>query len=177
VDLDLFREIDRCEARAILGWPAGRPTVIVSAQSDSGVKRVDLARRAVEIARRELPALELKLLRGVNPEDAPLHLNAADVVLMTSQHEGSPNVVKEALACNVSVVSVDVGDVRRWVGGTPGCSIEPRSPEALARAIVRAVKSGGRSAGRAVVEPISQADVARQIVAVYERALKHGRAG
>lgn len=172
VDLELFRQMERREARRRLGWPEDQPVVIVSGQSRSAVKRLDLARQAVERARKELPTIRMEPLKGIAPDDVPSFLNAADLVLLTSQHEGSPNIVKEALACNVSVVSVEVGDVRRWLEGTEGCWIAPREADALAEAVVKAVRSGGRSAGRQVVQAISMEQVARQVVRVYEEALQ-----
>lgn len=168
VDLNVFREMNRREARAKLGWPLEEPVVLVSGQSRSPVKRLDLARDAVELARREYASIRMEPLKGVAPDEVPVYLNAADVVLLTSQHEGSPNIVKEALACNVSVVSVEVGDVRRWLDGTEGCWLVARDPAALSAAIVEAIRGGGRSAGREAIQPISQDEVARQVVDIYE---------
>lgn len=170
VDFDLFRPINRDEARAELGWPVDRPVVLVSGQSDSAVKRLDLAERAVRLAREDVEGLVIKVLRGIEPDRVPTYLNAADVVLLTSQHEGSPNLVKEALACDVSVVSVDVGDVRRWLEGTAGCWLVERDPARLAEAIVQAVRSGGRSEGRVAVAELSMDRIARMVMQVYREA-------
>lgn len=177
VDFELFRPLDRSEARAELGWDSDRPVVLVSGQSDSSVKRIDLAERVVAIARDAVPRLTLKVLRGIEPDQVPLYLNAADAVLMTSQHEGSPNIVKEALACDVSVVSVAVGDVRRWLDGTPGCWLVERDPERLAEAVVQAVQAGGRSEGRTAVAEISLDRIARQVMQVYRLARVAGPSG
>src|SRR5207245_1322852 len=72
--------------------------------------RSHLAREAVAILNRSFPA-ELLLAWGTPQTDIPLYMNAADALVFTSNQEGSPNVVKEALACNLPVVSVRVGDV------------------------------------------------------------------
>jgi teichuronic acid biosynthesis glycosyltransferase TuaC len=48
---------------------------------------------------------ELHHLRGIEYEQVPIWLNASDVLLVTSHHEGSPTIVKEALACNLPIVS------------------------------------------------------------------------
>jgi glycosyltransferase involved in cell wall biosynthesis len=61
---------------------------------------------------------------------------------MTSLDEGSPNCVKEALACGVPVVSVDVGDVRKMISGLSNCSIVPATPEALAAALETVIADG-----------------------------------
>jgi len=171
IDLELFRPMGRRQARARLGWELDGAVVLVSGQSDGPVKRLDLAEAAVAQARNRVPGLSLRLLRGVPPREVPLHLNAADLVLLTSQHEGSPNIVKEALACNVPVVSVDVGDVKRWISGTPHCWLCDREPASLAEGIVRALSGGGRSEGRAVVAPLALPGVAARVLDVYEEAL------
>jgi len=56
-------------------------------------------------------------------------LNASNVLLLTSLHEGSPTVVKEALACGLPVVSVDVGDVAERIEGIEGCHLAVATPE------------------------------------------------
>lgn len=175
VDLDTFRPLDRREARRRIGWPVERPVVVASGHNESPVKRLDLASEAVEIASKQVPGLTLELLRGVAPEETPWYLNAADAVILTSQHEGSPNIVKEALACDVAVVSVEVGDVRRWIGETPGCWLCDRHPAALAEALVKTFASGGRSQGRAAVEELSLPRVAGRVLSVYEEAIRSYR--
>lgn len=175
VDLDLFRPIDRRKARLRLGWPPDRPVVLASGQSDGPVKRLDIAAAAVELTRKQFPELSLELLRGVPPAEVPWHLNAADVVILTSQHEGSPNIVKEALACNRAVAAVDVGDVRHWIEDTPGCRLCDRNPASLAEALCKAVAAGGRSEGRQVISRISLDNIAARILEVYEEALRHPR--
>src|ERR671934_218541 len=75
--------------------------------------------------------LQLVPLAGIAPERMPLHMSAADALILTSYSEGSPNVVKESMACNLPVVSVPVGDVPERLADVTGCAIRPRDPAAL----------------------------------------------
>jgi glycosyltransferase involved in cell wall biosynthesis len=86
--------------------------------------------------------------------------------------EGSPNVVKEALACDLPVVSVAVGDVEQRIGGVEGCQLcRDESPETIASALERVLLRGKRVDGRTSVEHLSEASITQQVIAVYRSAL------
>jgi glycosyltransferase involved in cell wall biosynthesis len=106
-----------------------------------------------------------------------LYMNACDVLLMTSFSEGSPNVVKEAMACNLPVVSVLVGDVPELLAGIKGCVMCPREAEALGAALVQVLRDGQRSAGRLALQRkgLDQESVARKIMTVYAEVLTQRR--
>jgi glycosyltransferase involved in cell wall biosynthesis len=97
----------------------------------------------------------------------PYWLNAADVLLVTSSREGSPVTVREALACGLPVVSVDVGDVAARIADAPPSRIVSSShPEALAAALFDALDA---ECGRRSVESPSVMDSALELTAVYRR--------
>jgi teichuronic acid biosynthesis glycosyltransferase TuaC len=98
-------------------------------------------------------------------------MNAADVLLVTSVHEGSPTMVKEALACNLPI-AVDVGDVRERLCGVPGCEVTTgSSADQLALALVRVLSRNDRVDGRQRVRGLSERDVARRLVLIYRNVL------
>ena len=79
---------------------------------------------AVEAVKRlKDPRVELLNPFPVNHKMVFKYLHAADVLIMCSYMEGSPNVIKEAMACNCPIVSTDVGDVSWLLEGVPGCYI------------------------------------------------------
>ena len=137
------------------------------------VKGHPLAVAAVTHARERVGPIELVTLGDVPPARVPFYMNACDAVLLTSLHEGSPNVVKEALGCNVPVVSVRVGDTPLLLSGVDGCMLVDRDSEALGVALAEILTGSPRSAGRDALQRLGLdlTSVAREIVAVYERVL------
>jgi glycosyltransferase involved in cell wall biosynthesis len=103
------------------------------------------------------------------------YINASNALILTSLSEGSPNIVKEAMACNIPVVATKVGDVVEIVGQTEGCSTCSRAPEEVARGIERALQHSGPTTGRADISHLERSVVAKQVIAVYESVLKKHR--
>jgi glycosyltransferase involved in cell wall biosynthesis len=100
----------------------------------------------------------------------PLYLNAGNVLLLCSNHEGSPNIVKEALACNRPVVSTDVGDVRERFYAVKGLFLVPPYPNSIAEAVSKAMRMG-KSNGREFVTNLSEEAVAKQLFLLYQSIL------
>ena len=169
VDLARFRPVPVSEARKYLGWDATQPVVLFNAGRDPGGKRLDLAEEAVNIARKELPGLRLEAMRGNVPhERVPLLMAGSNCLLVTSDYEGSPDIVKEALACNLPVVSVRAGDVPERLEGVSHSYVVERDARAISAALVRVMRAGERSNGRSHVAALDADEVAAKIVAVYQ---------
>jgi glycosyltransferase involved in cell wall biosynthesis len=127
VDLKIFRPMDKHAARALLGWDGNRHHILFPGNPETPRKGFRLAQAVVMNASKRLAEpLELISLWGVASDQVPLYMNSCEAVLLTSFSEGSPNVVKEAMACNLPVVSVPVGDVPETVKGEPGYTICPQ---------------------------------------------------
>ena len=173
VDIAVFHPAPRDAARAALGWPLDERVILFNSGSRAKVKRLDIAQAAAAEAARLVSGSRLEVLYGgVDTEQIAVYMNAADCLLLTSEAEGSPNVIKEALACNLPIVSVDVGDVReRMEGGTPGAIVERDIP-ALGRAIAALLEHPARSNGYPAIENISTRRVAERIIEVYRRVLE-----
>jgi glycosyltransferase involved in cell wall biosynthesis len=93
------------------------PTIVFNANNPK-IKRLDLAEKAVEELKKDYPEAQLFIMRGnIPPTSIPAILNVSDIVLLCSDSEGSPTIIKEAMACNTSIVSTDVGDVKERVAG------------------------------------------------------------
>ncbi|PYO96730.1 MAG: hypothetical protein DMD61_13695 [Gemmatimonadetes bacterium] len=167
LDFGLFHPIPHDEARRRLGLPSGRRLVLFVGDPQLPRKRYHLAREAVAILNRSFPA-ELLLAWGTPQTDIPLYMNAADALVFTSNQEGSPNVVKEALACNLPVVSVRVGDVPLRLKDVDGCELcEDERPETIAAALERVLRRNRRVAGGDAVRDLDERNLTQQVISVY----------
>src|SRR3989442_13756099 len=103
-------------------------------------------------------------------------MNACDVLVFPSAQEGSPNTVKEALACNLPVVSVPVGDVPLRLRGIEGCELcADERPETIAAALERVLRRGHRPPGPHTRADPDERQTARQGIAVYLSLTPHPR--
>jgi teichuronic acid biosynthesis glycosyltransferase TuaC len=175
VDLELFRPIDREHARAALGLEPGKKYLLFASPPEIPIKRFPLAEAAARLLSDSDPAVELLVVHKETQDRLALYFNACDVLVFPSFQEGSPNIVKQAMACNLPIVSTDVGDVRDVIGETPGCEICAPDPAAFARCIAEILARLDRTTGRDAVLRFDPSLVAARIVDVYEHVLD-GRA-
>lgn len=175
VDLATFSPVGRAEARARLGLDPRRPYLLFAAKPENAVKNYPLARAAAEaLAARGLPA-ELLAIFKEPQERLALYMSACDALVFPSFSEGSPNVVKQAMACNLPIVATDVGDVAEVIGGTQGCYVcEPRAEEFAAR-LQEIIAGGRRTRGREQIRHLDKPLVARAVLGVYQQAVDRRR--
>jgi glycosyltransferase involved in cell wall biosynthesis len=173
VDEKMFAPVSRVNARSKLGWSASQPIVLFNAgmSAHRRVKNLPLAQATMTELRQRQPLARLEILSSAPQPDVALKMSAADCLLVTSLHEGSPNIVKEAMACNLPVVAVPCGDVNERLDGVqPGCVV-PYDAAQLARAIVQVLESGRRSNGREELarQGLTARAVAAQLGRLYDR--------
>jgi len=168
VDTQRFVPHDRAEARRALGWSAAHRYALLAGARADPVKRADVFDAAVERARERAPQLVGVTLEGYDRDQVVLVLNAADVMVLASDREGSPVAVRESLACETPVVAVPVGDIEPLLHGLDGCTVAAQEPGALADGIVEALSAARRAAWRERAEQSSRAVVARRVLDVYE---------
>jgi teichuronic acid biosynthesis glycosyltransferase TuaC len=176
VDLDVFHPLtpsEREEARRELGLDPEIWYVLFAGNPALPVKRHALAAEAVELARGGISrAVELLVLSGRTHAEVVRHMQACDMLVLTSSHEGSPNVIKEALAAGMAVVAVDVGDTRERLAGVSGCRLAPDdSAPAVAAAIVELAGSDEPREGPRAVAGLAMPAVAQRVIELYEGAL------
>ncbi len=171
IDFELFHPIPRAEARSALRWDQNRYYVLFGNNPQRPEKNFPLAQAAVESLRNRGISAELVVAWGLPQTTLVQYINASNALILSSITEGSPNIVKEAMACNVPVVSTDVGDVSMVIGNTRGCSVCPHDPEALAAALEQALQHTEPTSGRMDIGHLERSVIARQVMAVYERVI------
>lgn len=173
IDLSDLQLTDRTESRRKMGLQDDRKYILFAGAFDIPVKNAPLAKDTVACLQEN--QAELLELKGYSREEVTLLMCAADAFLMTSQTEGSPQVVKEAMACGCPIVSVDVGDVKERVAGLEGCFVsDSRNPNDLANLLGKAFAFGRKTDGRKkiVADSLDNRLVAKQLFEIYERVLR-----
>ncbi|MBU2009446.1 MAG: glycosyltransferase [Chloroflexi bacterium] len=171
IDLERVRPIPRNEARQRLGLSPDRKLVMSVGSYAQGCKRPDLAGAAAQEAKDKDPAVELMYVFGRPYQEMPLFFNAADVLVLVSDGEGSPMVVKEAMACNLPVVATPVGDIPELIGGTDGCFLCGWEPGEIADKLRLAIGSG-RTKGRERMGEMGLEKIASRLVSLYQQVLQ-----
>lgn len=169
INLSNLQQTERYEAKRRMCLEKGKRYILFAGAFDNKVKDAELAKQVVSLlVDKNAELLELK---GYNRNEVDLLMSAVDALLMTSHTEGSPQVIKEALACGLPIVSVDVGDVRERVNGINGCFVsQTRKPEELAGLLDIALNFVGKTDGRnkIVLDGLENCQVAEKLMEIYK---------
>lgn len=170
VDIEIFRPVNKTEALTVTGFTKEKGNFIFIGDQSRPEKNYKLALEAV---RRAGSNFALLVVRGKKPQELAYYYSAADAVLITSFHEGSPNILKEAMACNCPVVATDVGDVRMLSEGIAGHFLTSFDPSDVAGKLVSAenfrMKAGETKGRLRIIErKLDSASVALQIISIYK---------
>ncbi len=168
IDFSRFNHIDREIAREQVGFASAAHVLWVS-DPQKKEKNFDLAREA--FANLTTEDVELTVVNNVELDQVPFYYYAADVLLVTSKWEGSPNVVKEAMACSLPIVSTDVGDISNITEGTSGCYIVESDPEVIGMAIDNALSFGKRTNGRDKIRNLDVDNISDKLIEIYKKLL------
>lgn len=173
VPLDVFFPINKIEAIKKTKLDGSFFNILFfSNPPDRVEKNLKLAREAASL----LPSTyKLNVISEIPHKEVKFYMNAADLLLMTSLSEGSPNVIKEAMACNLPIVSVDVGDVRERIKHVTNSFIVNYNANEIAETILNKVNIKNRSNGlfHLKQQGLDSNKIASRIIAVYSSVLNN----
>lgn len=171
INMDTFEPMPKESAQEALGWDHDSKHVLFPYYPGRDVKNYPLAEQIVAQVRPELSAkIELHAIYNIDHDQMPVYMSASDALLLTSKREGFPNSVKEAMACNLPIVSTDVGGLRDRLSKVSNSYVGTSEAE-LVEYLTRVLQSGQRSDGRQHAADLSLKQMADNIISVYEKAL------
>ena len=172
VDLEVFKPTEKAEARKALGLHLDRKYVLFAANPEIPVKRFPLARAAANVLEQQDAFTELLVVHKEPQWRLALYMSACDALVFPSYQEGSPNIIKQAMACNLPIVATDVGDVRQVIGKTRDCYICPPDARKVASCLKEVLSRRVRTDGRDHIRHFNPESVSARIIEVYRQVLK-----
>lgn len=167
VSLQRFKPMDKVKCQKKLEWSDEKTHILFPANAERPGKDYALAEAAVKIL---LGGVELHSFKNIPNEETPIWYNAADVVLMTSKWEGSPNAIKEAMACNRPIVTTNVGDVEERLKDLGGCFVAKMRDENEIAELIQKAMQYDHTDGKKRIEEDGLANdlIAQKIIACYD---------
>ncbi len=167
VDFNLFKPLNKSKLQDELKWSNDYKHILFAANPERPVKNYKLAKNATDQIN-EYP-VELHVLVDIDHDEIPKYMNASDVVILSSLFEGSPNVIKEAMACNRPIVSTNVGDVKLIIENIEGCFIAEEETIDFSKKMIQALSFDKSTEGRKNMHHLSEDKVAEKIIHIYEK--------
>lgn len=170
VDFKKFKPIDQTEAQKHLGFDKEKKHLLFAADPARPEKNYKLAEAAVNLLNDK--SIVMHYVKDIPCEMMVYQYNAADIVLLTSLWEGSPNVIKEACACNRPLVTTDVGDVREYLPKVKYCYISSYDAGDIASKIKALLKKPYSTNGRDIIKFLDEDVIAKKIINIYQNVIK-----
>jgi len=171
VSFDTFHPINQKKARSILNWNLEEKIILFNGHKSNPIKNYALAEKAINLCKKNIKIVEMK---NLDQEKLNLYYNACDVFLSTSLWEGSPNTIKEAMACNTNIISTNVGDVNYLFGKEKYNRICTFDPLEISTTITNALtvkKENNKGRERLIHLSLQGTDVAQKLIKLYHTIL------
>ncbi len=168
VNLKHFLPMEKAECQKMLGWESNKKHILFPADPSRPDKDYPVAAKAFSMM--DMNDIEVHYFIGVPHQQTPLWYNAADLVLLTSRVEGSPNAIKEAMACNRPIVVTKVGDVSERLEGVDYCFVaKTREPQEIAQLVQNALEKDIYTNGREKLEKdgITSEIIVNKLINIY----------
>jgi len=161
------------ECQNKLGWNDNEYHILFAADPNRKEKNYKLVENALKLLK--IPNIRIHHLGKVDHDKIVIWMNACDVLLLTSFYEGSPNVIKEAMACCIPIVTTDVGDVREIISDTEGCYICTYQPTDVAEKIRKAIAFNSKTKGRQNIKHLDSTTIAEKIITLYQQLIRNSK--
>lgn len=181
VNLNFFKPSDYKESREKLNLLLEKRYILfVSSNFIRKQKRYDRFQEIIRIIKSKPGYKNVEELKMINVkrDEIPCFFNAADLHLLTSDFEGSPNSVKECMACNIPVVSTDVGDVKELLHGVQNSYVSNSIDDnEIAELVIKVLSTNKRSDGREklIAQNLDNKSVAKKLLKIYAQILKNAK--
>lgn len=170
VNFSIFKPLSKETCRTKLGLAQDKKILLALANPTDARKNFVLVQDAVKTMNDA--TIELVNPFPIKHHEFATYLNACDAFILTSYNEGSPNVIKEAMACNIPVISTNVGDVAQVIGNTEGCFLVDFNVNDVADKIKLALNFNNETTGRVDINHLDSRVVAKRIIAIYNSILR-----
>lgn len=155
------------EAREKLGWEADKKYILFGGNFKNLRKNYPLLKEALELLGRK--GIEVVEMKGFSREECVLRMSACDLFALPTKSEGSPQALKEAMACNCPIIATDVADIKHLLGDLEGhyiCSFDPKD---VAEKVEEALAFNGRTKGRERIIELGLTNdlVAKKLLEIY----------
>jgi glycosyltransferase involved in cell wall biosynthesis len=174
IDVRIFHPMNREECKKKLQLSPDTHYVFFNANNPV-VKRLDIAQEVIQAMSSKYSVKLLTLNGGIHPDEIPTYMNACDGLLLCSDSEGSPMVIKEALACEIPIVSVAVGDVLDRISGVNHCFITPQNSAELSSKLAFILENTGlKTNGREKLQndELDSITTIEKIIQLYEKSIQ-----
>lgn len=171
VNLDQLPNYTRSEAKNFLGFDNNETYVLFGGAFDNPRKNAALAKEAISLVNKPVTLIEMK---GWNREQVPFLYAACDLLLLPSKSEGSPQVVKEAMACNCPVVATNVADISWLLKDVTSSYVTSFDAKEISERINAIIESNERSNGRKRIMSLGLDNdtIACKLLSIYKAVLK-----
>ncbi|MDO9554491.1 glycosyltransferase family 4 protein [Rhodonellum sp.] len=169
-DVELgFREITREK----FGWSKEDFVVLFSSGFDKKVKDPEFAFAVIEkLSKSSSSNVKFIELKGYDRQEANHLMQAADVMLMCSKSEGSPQVIKESIINRLPVVSNDVGEVEEICSGVDHCFVIEKDIDKYVNVLSEISKSSARITNpESVLKKFDNRLIVDDIFKIYKNVL------
>jgi glycosyltransferase involved in cell wall biosynthesis len=170
--------MDKQVAMKEMGLPEGNVNILFGGSFANARKNAPLAKAAIKVLENERVSgagrFNLIEMKGFNRHQVAMLLNGCDMLLLPTKSEGSPQVLKEAMACNCPVVATEVADIAFLLEGVTNSYVTTFDPKDVAEKIQRVIDCGERTNGRKRIEELKldNPQVAETILGIYKSIVK-----